>query len=50
MLEHNQTSTKVEDYKEVLFDILQTCMSTFGGEIKNMMNTFIQRIIDLLYN
>jgi hypothetical protein len=25
-------------------------MSTFGGEIKNMMNTFIQTIIDLLYN
>jgi len=41
MLKHNQSSTKVEDNKEVLFDILQTCMSTFGGEIKNMMNTFI---------
>ena len=50
MLKHNQSSTKVEDNKEVLFDMLQTCMSTFGGEIKNMMNTFIQTIIDLLYN
>ena len=31
LLEHNQAQTKVSDFKEVLFDMLQKCMHKYGG-------------------
>jgi len=28
---------KLEDQKSLIFDMLQTCMSAYGGEIKYLM-------------
>jgi len=38
MLEHNKNNTRVQDCKQVIFDILQTCMAKYGSEIKYMQS------------
>ena len=50
MLQHCSQNTRMETQKEHLFNMLQTCMGNFGGEIKYLMSQNISKIIDLLYN
>jgi hypothetical protein len=50
LLQHSATMIKLEDQKTLIFEVLQTCMSTYGGEIQYLMTQNIQKIIDLLYN
>lgn len=50
LLEHNQAHTKVADFKQVLFDVLQLCMEKYGGEIKFLQSHNNTKIIELLYN
>ena len=50
LLEHNQAHTKVADFKQVLFDMLQLCMEKYGSVIKYMQSQNNTKIIELLYN
>jgi len=47
LLEHN---SKAVELKDVIFEVLQTCMSEYGDKIKYMQSRHNQKIIDLLYN
>lgn len=40
----------MEAHKDLLFEMLQTCMSNYGSDFKLMMSQNICKIIDLLYN
>lgn len=47
LLEHN---SKAVELKDVIFEVLQTCMSEYGDKIQYMQSRHNQKIIDLLYN
>lgn len=50
LLEHNQIMTKAPEFKQVLFDVLQTCMGKYGNQVKYMQSQNNTKIIELLYN